>query len=726
MPRPWGRQKPQAKWKGREGVAQPTQPGHSEPPSPSPSSSVDFSGLLSIETDGSSSRQTAEQFDRKPQAMEEIQEKDNPVLGIDLGTSHCCVALFRTMDDIEIVPNEHGRRTTPSYVAWDTEDNRLVGEAAKKHGMNYPGKCIFEVKRLMGRSFRDANVQEDAKMWPFDVIAGPHGEAVVKVPDAPRGGQSTFKPEDVSAVLLKKMKQIAEEYTNRRSIADAVITVPAYFNHSQRKATMAAGVSAGLRVLRLMSEPTAAALAYGHQRMIGRGPSAKKLVAFHLGGGSFDASVMTVKVAGPEDQEIQDCSFVVNAVAGDSHLGGIDMDKRLLRHVADKLKSQIQGEDLLGNPWIVPRLNEAVVDAKHVLSVRKETEIKVHYRGDVLSLRLRRSEFEMLNQDLFERMLRIVEQALQDSKFRKEEISAVLLSGGSTVIPKVREMLTAFFGKPPIKSVNADEAVAFGAALQAGLLARRRGGKCAEATSITVQDVTSTSIGVLTRFDIMRVVVPRNSPLPASGSMKYTLLDDQESLWVPLYEGERALCAYNRLLGELTLDGFTPGPATLQSAIRVVLRIDRHGILHAAAEVLAKHKDIGRRVKAIVTLDTDVAHSSADGTEASDCYTAEAKAEDTRIWAAGASRNRLRDLILKLREQRSSNNCCTKLQQRVDEAWAWWNGLHKLAPKEEYDKRYAELERFARKPQPPCRQSQPTVVFKAFELLCTKLWCLCQ
>ncbi|GBG75956.1 hypothetical protein CBR_g21198 [Chara braunii] len=620
--------------------------------------------------------------DRKRYAME-----DNPVIGIDLGTSYCCAAVFRNIDDIEIVPNHLGHRITPSYVAFTRDNGCLVGDAAKRHGMTNPEECIFEVKRIMGRFFNDASVQQDKKKWPFRVSSGPGGEVVLNVPEAP-GRQGSFKPEDISASLLKEMKETAEKFSNCRSITDAVITVPAYFNDRQRKATMAAGVSAGLNVLRLMSEPTAAALAYGHQRLIRRGRVEKNILVFDLGGGTFDVSIVSVK-AGPDE----DRSFVVKAVVGDSHLGGADIDQRLLEHAMQHFKNQLHGKDFLANKRILPRLNQAVVDAKHALSAKGVTmaDINLEYSDDVLTLKLGRLKLEALNEDLFRKCMTIVEQALSDAKMSKDEISDVVLAGGSTRIPKVQEMLTTFFGEAPIKFVNPDEVVAFGAAVQAGLLARSN--KCAEA-SISVRDVTSVSFGVDSRLGIMNILVPRNSPLPATGSIDFKLLEDEVSAHLMLYEGDRALCPHNRPLGKLTVDGFTPGPATLESALRVVITIDAHGILHATAEVLARHKDIGRKVETMVTVDTDVVQSSADGTDTMDWYTAEAKAEDDKIWAAKKSMLRLWDLIIKLQAEHSSNKRGTDLEKHLKEDWAWLKGLRKVASKEEFDRRYAELQKY--------------------------------
>ncbi|GBG75943.1 hypothetical protein CBR_g21185 [Chara braunii] len=585
--------------------------------------------------------------------------KDKPVIGIDLGTSYCCVAVFRNIDGIEIVPNEFGERITPSYVAFTDEDKPLVGTAAKKMGLRHPEQCIYEVKRLLGRSFRDPAVQQDAQRWPFKVSSGPCGEAVLEVPEA-RGRKSSFRPEQISALLLKKMKQIAEDYTNCRPITDAVITVPAYFDQCQRKATMAAGVSAGLNVLRLMSEPTAAALAYGHMELTGRGPVGKKLLVFDLGGGTFDVSIVTIE-EGPDE------------------------------HCERFKKDHLDGEDLLANPRVLPRLKQVAVGAKHILSFIRETEIDLDYRDRVLGVKLGRAEFEALNKDLFDRCMTIVEQALCDAKMSKDEISDVVLAGGSTRIPKVQEMLTAFFNRLLIKAVNADEAVAFGSAVQAGLLARRD--KC---TEISVRDVTSVSIGVEGHFGIRRVLIPRNSLLPATASGKFSTSPLPTALVVTirLFEGERVLCAHNRSLGELRLGGFTPGAQ--YGEVLVVVNIDAHGILHVIGEALKGHKETGKKVEATGALETNVVQWSGGGTEATDWCSPTAKAEDARIWAAKDSMDRLWTLMQKLREQQSSNKFPVELEKHLGETFAWSHGQQERASKEDYDKLYEELDRIAR------------------------------
>ncbi|GBG79039.1 hypothetical protein CBR_g28753 [Chara braunii] len=644
------------------------------------------------------------------------------------------------MNKIEIVPNELGARITPSYVAFPGNDRCLVGDAAKKHGMKYPEQCIFEVKRLMGQSFRDSS-----KRCPLKLSSGPLGGVLVNV------GEKEYRPEDISASLLKQMRSIAEDYADRRPIKDAVISVPAYFIYHQRRATMAAGVSAELNVLRLISEPTTAALAYGHQRLIGsrkiagvvygdqrvigssyggggrrsltercwgydelgndtrdrpnykrwdqhggsvfscRGAETvgKNILVFDMGGGTFDVSIVTMK-EGPQN----DFSFVVKAVAGDTHLGGTEIDKRLFKHVAEQFGSELERKDFLVKPRIRTKLNQLVVDAKHDLSIKPETEIDLDCGGDnVLSLRLNRTKFEALNQDLFDKCMTIVEQALRDAKISKSDISDVLLAGGSARIPRVQEMRTAFFGKTPIKSVHPDEAVAFGAAVQAGLLARQD--NCVKA-SISVRDVTSVSIGVGAKCGITSMVIPRNSSLPAAGSAYFFLMDFQKSFQTMLYEGDRALCKNNRPIGELKLDGFTPCPATLDTSIEVELKIDANGILHATAEAVANHGDIGTKVETTVTLDTDFVQYYANVSEATDWYMPQAKAEDARIWAAETSMYKLRKLILTLREQHSSNECDTDLKKHLTEAWDWWSKHEKLASEEDYKRRYAELEQLAK------------------------------
>ncbi|GBG79075.1 hypothetical protein CBR_g28790 [Chara braunii] len=632
--------------------------------------------------------------------------EDNPVIGIDLGTSNCCVAVFRNVDDIEIVPNDLGHRITPSFVAFAGQENCVVGDVATKHRVKHPEQCIFEVKRLMGRSLGDATIQQDAKRWPFHLSAGPRGEVVVDVPNMASGCKTHFLPEDISALLLKKLKSIAEDFTGH-PIRDAVISIPAYFDHSQRKATMAAGVSAGLNVLRLMSEPTAAALAYGHQRVIGRGAMGRRLLIFDLGGGTFDVSIVTVK-DGPDE----DSCFVVEAVGGDSHLGGVDIDQRLFQHIAEKIRNQPTWDHVLRKPRFRTKLDEAIVVAKHALSVETETEICLDYGEEDLSLTLGRAQFEALNEDLFDRCMTIVQQALTDAGISKGAISDVILVGGSTRIPKVREMLKAFFGKEPLRLINADEAVAFGAAVQAGLLARSN--KCTEAeASVSVRDVTALSIGLGVGLGVMNVIVPRNSPLPASKHKACYLIVTNDSLTCSFsfYEGERALCMHNRLVGQMSLKGLNPGSATDILIFDVKLRLDTHGIVHAEAELWGRvaahswcnltaeetfhearrHREAGRKVEGAFRLDMDVVHTSANGTKTTGHYTPEAKAEDARMWAAMASRMNLGDILTRWKYNFWFKNESTHILKHVNELLAWLVGQQELASKDEYQKKYQQL-----------------------------------
>ncbi|GBG90482.1 hypothetical protein CBR_g50828 [Chara braunii] len=579
--------------------------------------------------------------------------ENNPVIGIDLGTSYCCVAVFFDTERIQIVPNDVGSKITPSYVAFSEKDGCLVGGAAKKHGLEYPEQCVFEVKRLMGRSFSDPTLHLEAKRMPFMLSSGPLGDVVVDI------SEKKFRPEDISAFLLKEMKRMAEDYANFRPIRDAVLTVPARFNYRQRKATMAAAAQAGLNVLRLMSEPTAAALAYGHESMRGSGRQERKVLVFDMGGESLNVSVVGVKVGSQND-----FSFVVKTGIRESQLGGAEIDERLFYRVEGQLRRHPQGKDVGFKPLVAlkPRirakLNQLVVQAKHDLSVKTETQIDLDCGGeDILSLRLSRVDFEKRNQELFLKCVLIVMRALRDAKIGKGEISEVLLAGGSTRIPAVQKNLTAFFGKPPLKSFNPDEAVAFGAAVMAGQLARRD--KCKQAPTISVRHhddiVTSVSIGVDTKFGIMRVVIPRNSLLPANGTAEYGLPDGEGEARVKLYEGESALCANNLPLGELALDGFT-------------LRLD---------------------IK-------DVVVRSSDAAGETDWYTAEAKAEDVRIWEARESMNAVWMLIGKLRDQLSCRECHGDLEKHVNETMAWYMGLEELPSKRECDKRYEELESLAK------------------------------
>ncbi|GBG89945.1 hypothetical protein CBR_g50035 [Chara braunii] len=641
----------------------------------------------------------------------EIENSDN------LGTSNCCVALNRGPDKIEIVPNDLGKRLTPSYVAF-SDEQCLVGDAAKKYGLKYPDRCVFEVKRLIGRSFHDCNVQQDSKMWPFQVLAGPKSEVLIGVQKGAKTGaddgqaqRSTFTPEEISAILLRRMKKFAEDYAGGLTIRDAVITVPAYFNDSQRQATRDAGERAGLRVLRLMSEPTAAALAYGQQNLIGkgsfdrkiRGGLEKKILVFDLGGGTFDVSLITVK-AGPSGE----AQFLVNAVAGDGHLGGADFDSRVLAHVAEEFARQC-GEDITRKPKVMAKLRSAVIEAKHALSSQLEIDIDLDYGDQTPSTKIGRATFEMLNRELFEECMEIVLRALRAAGVSKDEITEVVLAGGSTRIPIVQDKLTALFGKPPLKAIHPDEAVAYGAAVQAGLLLAISD-KCDEGAAVagsnppppkvSIQDVTPLSIGTDSDMDMMAVLIRRNTPIPAKGKAQFFCsMDYQPAMQFKLFEGERALCSANRYLGEFTLTGFTPVPASGKPVAQLLLTIDEDGILHATAEATDNHRELGMTQGVTIqtgkgTLIKDDAHAVAAATgggSAMAANTAQDEAEDKAIRAAYDSRKRLRELAWAIRQQYHSA-CYLLCSQRAQQILNAMPRETKLLPQSEYERMIYELQ----------------------------------
>ncbi|GBG87567.1 hypothetical protein CBR_g45625 [Chara braunii] len=642
-------------------------------------------------------------------------------MGIDLGTSFCCVAIYRDFDTIEVVPNDLGFRITPSAVAFVGEEC-LVGESAKRHGRGHPKQCIFEVKRLMGRSFLDEHVQQDAKVWPFRVVPGPRNEALVEVqvsegkPDVPesRVPTRTFRPEEISAILLKEMRRIAETYAGGETITDAVITVPAYFNDAQRQATRDAGTRAGLNVLRLMNEPTAAALAYGRLREMGRGGGCvgKKIMVFDLGGGTFDVSIITITAGADEES-----SFLVNAVAGDGHLGGADFDGRLLAHVLEQLRKQY-GTDfsVSSNPNVMTRLKAAVVEAKHALSGRTETEIELDYGETTLSVRVGRAAFEDMNGDHFDNCKRIMDEAVSAAGVKRADIAEVILVGGSTRIPRVQELVTQYFGRKPLQNVHPDEAVAYGAALQAGLMASGCF-KCDEATpdhagggkgTISVRDVTPLSIGTDFELQEMGVLIPRNTPLPAKGSMDFACVYDyQSTMSFALFEGERALCGDNRFLGLFTLQGFTGLPANGKPVTRLLVRIDEDGILHATAEATANHIQLGRQAgvqvrTGIGVLNKEGAHAITSIAQAMATITPDMKLRDDALRAAFKARRELQRLAWRLRDEKqlsrkSGRKKAAMASRLANQVLNWMLSESNVAPRDEYDKRISELKALDRR-----------------------------
>ena len=485
-------------------------------------------------------------------------------IGIDLGTTYSCVATYDSA--VEIIANEQGNRVTPSFVAF-TPEERLIGDAAKNQAALNPKNTVFDAKRLIGRRFDEESVQKDIKTWPFTVI---------EKDDAPfveveyLGEKKTFAPQEISSMVLTKMKEIAEAKIGQK-VEKAVITVPAYFNDAQRQATKDAGAIAGLNVLRIINEPTAAAIAYG----LGAGKSDKErhVLIFDLGGGTFDVSLL--HLAGGV--------FTVKSTAGDTHLGGQDFDTNLLEFFKADFQKKT-GKDISSDARALRRLRTAAEKAKRTLSSVATTTVEVDslFDGEDFSINISRARFEAINDALFKSTLEPVEQVLKDAKIAKNQIDEVVLVGGSTRIPKVQKLLSDFFdGKQLEKSINPDEAVAYGAAVQGAILT---GQSTSEDTKdLLLLDVAPLSLGVAMQGNVFAPVVPRNTTVPTIKRRTFTTVaDHQTTVQFPVYQGERVNCAENTLLGEFDLKNIPPMPAG-EPVLEAIFEVDANGILKVTA-----------------------------------------------------------------------------------------------------------------------------------------------